>query len=77
MKNISDDISKSRRRRNDHWNCLKKAHQEFDVNRDFVFTDWLEKKYGVALVLDSDGRITGDYRIVDESKYSFYLLKFS
>ena len=65
------------RRRHLHWSRLHRARKEYKFKDGFTFTNWLEQKYGLALVINNDGNITGDYRIVDEKKYSFYLLKFA
>jgi hypothetical protein len=63
--------------RDSHWARLYKARSEYSWRDGFTFTYWLEQKYGIRLILDSAGNITSDYKIVDEKKYSFYLLKYS
>lgn len=39
------------------------------------FPDWLLETYGIQLVLNSDGRITSEYNIVDHDKYLICMLK--
>jgi hypothetical protein len=41
------------------------------------FPDWLLETYGIQLILNSDGRITADYTIVDQHKYLICKLKYT
>jgi len=66
-----------RERREARWSRMYRARREYTWREGFTFTNWLEQKYGIQPILDRDGNITADYNIVDEKKYSFYLLKFS
>jgi hypothetical protein len=63
--------------RDSHWARLQKAREEYVWREGFTFTHWLEQKYGIQLILDNAGNITSNYKIVDEKKYSLYLLKYS
>ena len=40
------------------------------------FPDWLLETYGIKLILNSDGRITANYSIVDQDKYLICMLKY-
>jgi hypothetical protein len=65
------------------WPRLFKAREEFDRISDLntttieTFDAWLEKEYGVCLVLDNVGDITDEYTITDEQKFLFFELKFA
>jgi hypothetical protein len=41
------------------------------------FSAWVLDQYGIKLYLNSDGRITADYTIVDQHKYLICRLKYS
>jgi hypothetical protein len=41
------------------------------------FSAWVLDQYGIKLHLNSDGRITTDYTIVDQHKYLICRLKYS
>ena len=69
--------NKSREHRNLYWSQIRKLSEEYQWHVGFTFTNWVELTYGIQLILDRDGNITRDYNIVNESKYSFFLLKFS
>ena len=64
-----------RRKRDQHWTRLRLARKECGVTSDH-FIKWLEDTYGLRLIMDNS-MITDDYTVVDETKYTMYLLKFA
>ena len=74
-----------------YWVQLRKARSEFineeelDVPESTVaaaldhsrrFSAWMRDRYGVGIVMDNLGNITGNYEIVDEAKYLLFVLKY-
>jgi hypothetical protein len=63
-----------------YFELLRHIRTEYanDTSADLVpdFSDWLRDRYGIQLVFDSNGRITTEYRIVDEQKYLICKLKY-
>jgi hypothetical protein len=58
---------------------LRTIRQEYIASDDVTkmsFNDWLLERYGIQLQLNSDGRITADYTIVDQHKYLICKLKY-
>ena len=45
------------------------AHEQFDTYR---FAEYVQDKYGIGMKVGRRG-----YRIVDEAKYTYFLLKFT
>lgn len=68
----------------DHWRTLQKAKVEYDNLRiaqgqNFEldgFATWLEETYGIRLE-KVEGMIGQNFNIVDDTKYTFYKLKFA
>jgi hypothetical protein len=78
-------LQKQRRRRDQYWAMLYKARQEylkltdqeaaeFNMNTSAFFY-YLKQNYGLQ-VETVDGKITGEYAVMDEKKYLLFLLKF-
>ena len=65
-------LQEQRRKRNEHWARLKRARLDCDTGN---FPEWMEKIHGVRLLMDN-GMFTDDYTVVDEKKYTLYLLKY-
>ena len=73
---------KDRAKRNQYWQMLRRANADF---RKQGFTDksigggayvyYLKQKYGIEIEL-IDGKITSNYIIRDEKKYTIFLLKY-
>ena len=61
------------------FDLLRRIRPEYDSDPNTVpgFPEWLLDRYGIELKLNSDGRITADYNIVDEQKYLICCLKYS
>lgn len=59
---------------------IRGIKKEYDREpKPVPYTDyptWLEQRYGIQLVLNSDGRITSEHHIVDEKKYLICRLKY-
>lgn len=62
------------------FDLLRKIKQEYNQEPESVpymdYPAWLEQQYGIQLILNSDGRITADYNIVNEQKYLICCLKY-
>ena len=60
------------------FDLLRRIRPEYDSDPNTVpeFPEWLLDRYGIELKLNSDGRITADYNIVDEQKYLICCLKY-
>jgi hypothetical protein len=79
-------LQKQRRKRNQYWMMLYNARQEylkltdqqgvaeFNMNTSAFFY-YLKQNYGLQ-VETVDGKITGDYAVVNEQKYLIFLMKF-
>jgi hypothetical protein len=67
-----------------HFLSLQRVKNEYDelaravpVGQGFLtFYDYVKEYYGVKLVMDGDN-VSLDYAIVDDKKYTVFLLKFS
>lgn len=72
--------SEKRLKRNEYWNSLQKARQEYIKSNDNFnsekFLGWLRETYGLEAGVTSSGNLTEDYRILDEKKYLMYILKY-
>lgn len=72
-----------RNKRWDYWSALKLVRKEYMETLDalqgqfdaYDFEDYLEANYGLKMNI-VDGNITDGYKIMDETKYTFFLLKF-
>jgi len=72
-----------RRSRWDYWSALKLVRKEYMQTLDalegqfdaYDFEDYLEENYGIKMNI-VDGNITDGYKIMDEAKYTFFLLRF-
>jgi hypothetical protein len=69
-----------------HFLRLQRVKNEYDALADAVpigqgfltFDDYVREYYGIKMVMDaSNGGISLDYAIVDEKKYTVFVLKFS
>ena len=58
-----------------HWQRLRQAR--LDCPTGEYFAHWLEHKYGLRMTITEEYMISGEYVVVDESKYTMYLLKYS
>jgi hypothetical protein len=78
-------LQEQRRRRDHYWAMLYNARQEFlkvtdqasaDINTNTgAFFYYLKQHYGLQ-VETIDGKITGEYAVIDEKKYLLFLMKF-
>ena len=70
----------------DYWQLLWKLKQEYNKQytgyyepTDRGYTDSFEKyaenQYGLKIIMDSQGNYKAEYKIVDEAKYAWMLLK--
>lgn len=66
-----------------HWLMIRECHDtEFYIN-DSSTTSWdlfivyMKNKYGIQLEHADDGMISSDIQIVDEKKYTLFLLKYA
>ena len=67
-----------------HFLRLQRVKDEYDtlahavpIGQGFLtFNDYLKEYYGIKLTMDGDN-INLDYAIVDEKKYTVFVLKFS
>lgn len=65
-------------KRNKYWLLLQKLKTEFvtaSVDKNVKFEEWVEDKHGFKIVFKG-GMITSDYEIVDDAKYTFFILKY-
>lgn len=67
--------------RNSFWLLLREIKEEWGLLMDSLdteldFDDYVRVTYGIKLQYDPDGNITGSFETVDESLYTFALLKF-
>ena len=78
-------LQAQRNKRDNYWAMLYKARQEFLKLTDQAaaeydmdpgaFYYYLKQNYGLQ-VETIDGKITGEYAVIDEQKYLMFLLKF-
>jgi hypothetical protein len=78
-------LQEQRRKRDQYWAMLYNARQEFlkvtdqaptDINMNpGAFFYYLKQHYGLQ-VETVDGKITGEYAVIDEQKYLLFLMKF-
>ncbi len=78
-------LQQQRKKRDQYWSMLRRAKTDFikltdqacleyEIGED-AFYYYLRQNYGLQVEL-IDGKIAGDYVIVDEQKYLLFLLKF-
>lgn len=68
----------------DHFKRLQRVKNEYDelaravpIGQGFLtFYDYVREYYGVKLTMDGDN-LTLDYAVVDDKKYTVFLLKFN
>ena len=69
-----------------HYIRLRRCKEYYDELADDVpvgqgfltFDDFVREWYGVKMVMDTgDGGISLDYEVIDEQKYTIFVLKFS
>lgn len=78
-----DPNIEQRKKRWDYWSALKLVRKEYMETIDtlagqfdaYDFEDYLEANYGIKMNI-VNGNITDGYKIMDEAKYTFFLLKF-
>jgi hypothetical protein len=60
------------------FDLLRQIRPEYEQDSDYFtgFSDWTLERYGIELILNSDGRITADYHIRDRNKYLICKLKY-
>jgi hypothetical protein len=58
------------------FDLLRRVRSEYVQDSDTGFSTWLLEKYGIELVLNSDGRITAEHYIRDRNKYLICCLKY-
>lgn len=76
-----------RRKRIDYYKTLKRVWLEFgelcnqvedyEYNYPDNFIEWVEDTYGFIVGTDHMGNYTTEFKVVDEQKYTVYLLKYS
>ena len=66
------------RNRWDFWDSIVKAGTEYKAENILKpgFWDWLEVTYGIRATFNAEGMVTDKYRVMDEKKYTMFLLKF-
>lgn len=81
--NFQEWDTEQRRRRNEYWKKLHMARADFfnsTVEKEHPTTSsfyyYMQNKWGVKMILDDNQNITREYRIVDESKYLMFLMKY-
>ena len=60
------------------FDLLRRIRPEYDQDTESCpgFSTWLLERYGIELVLNSDGRITAEHYIRDRNKYLICKLKY-
>lgn len=80
-----DPDAEFHRNRWDFWQAMAKISQEYKAAKDKYRGDWdklphlwrwIEEQYGLRVTFDDGGYITDKYEVVDEKKYTMFLLKF-
>ena len=61
------------------WRLIVAARRYWGtVDNDYkVFWDWLDVQWGLRATINDDGTVMPQIMIVDEAKYTMFLLKFS
>ena len=68
------DYYKTLSKRIDYYKTLKRLWEEYGSHDGFV--EWVEETYGFKVISDHAGNYTSDYTVVDEGKYTLFLLKY-
>jgi len=78
-------LQEQRKKRDRYWSMLRSAKNEFyrlvgqsgmaDYMDEGAFFYYLRQNYGLQVEL-IDGKIAGEYAVVDEKKYLLFLIKF-
>lgn len=82
FQDYDDDDSNLERRlsRWKYWQNLKLLMKEFKEETGSTdhreYKAWLENKYGFRPIETSDGMMTDDLDIIDQKKYTFFVLKY-
>ena len=60
------------------FDLLRRVRPEYEQDPEICpgFSAWLLERYGIELVLNSDGRITAEHYIRDRNKYLIFCLKY-
>ena len=66
-----------------YWTAIRAAHIDYEQNENHGyyeptlngFKSWMERKWGVKVEF-IDGNISSTYSVVDEPKYSMFILKY-
>ena len=61
--------------RMEHWRRIRLVRAEWSGTGSLL--DYIEDTYGLKLHKDQEGNITDSFEIVNEQKYSFFLLKYA
>lgn len=73
-------LQEYKRKRNEHWLRLRRARAEWQNIVDDLdlaeFWDWITDVYGIKPQKDAYGNVTASYDVIDEKKYTVFLLKF-
>ena len=73
---FEEDISKVvdiKQKRNQHWARLRLARLDSPNSDHFI--KWLETQHGIQIHMTND-MISDSYAVVDQAKYTMYLLKY-
>ena len=61
----------------DLWVKIKSAQQEYKAaGVNIPFMNWIRSTYGVELQLHTTGEFKPNIKIIDEQKYTYFILKF-
>ncbi len=77
-------LREAKRKRDEHWMRMRNARKEWlesiadehSTELDKFWDQWLPEVCGFRPHRDNHGNITASYDIVDEKKYTVFLLKF-
>lgn len=81
FKNVS--VEELRKKRNNYWAQLQAVRA--DYFNDTVehkhptaegFYYFMQNHWGLKMVLDDNNNITGDFKVIDESKYLMFIMKY-
>ena len=66
------------------WARIRRARADFDKEYEYIpdmdtkdFSAWLAHNYGIQLKLDATFAVESIFEIVDDQKYTVFLLKYS
>ena len=75
---FQQSLEKERADRMAYFKRLRKAKIEYDrLTESKPFEEWLTEKYGVKVSHDHSGNITDEITVVNDSKYTLFVLKLS